>query len=106
MKKLAVLLLPLASLLLGASSESADAMADHGGEDLATGRKVHGIITAVEPAQLTIASAQRAVTGKIDPLRTRVTVNGKPAKVADLQLTAHAKAEICLEDVWLAIDIH
>lgn len=94
MKKLIL----LSFLLLGASSESA--------EELATGRKVHGVITAVEPSQLTIASSKRAVTGKIDPSRTRVTVNGKPAKVTDIQLTAHAKAELCLEDVWLAIDVH
>jgi len=55
---------------------------------------------------VTIASSQRAVTGKIDPVRTKVTVNGKPAKLADLKITAHAKAELCLDDVWIAIDTH
>jgi hypothetical protein len=33
-------------------------------------------------------------------------VHGKPAKLADLQLSSHAKAELCLDDVWLAIDTH
>jgi hypothetical protein len=76
------------------------------GEPTSTDRKVHGVITSIEPAKLTIASQQHAVTGKIDPLRTKVTVHGKPAKLADLQLSSHAKAELCLDDVWLAIDTH
>ncbi len=75
-------------------------------EPLATDRHVHGVITSVEPAVVTIASSQRNVTGKIDPVRTKVTVNGKPAKLADLKITAHAKAELCLDDVWVSIDTH
>src|SRR5688572_31569989 len=54
------------------------------GEELSTERRVHGVITSIEPQKLTIASQQHAVTGKIDPARTKVTVHGKPAKLADL----------------------
>ena len=75
-------------------------------EPLSTDRYVHGVITAVEPATVTIADAQRAVTGKLDPARTRVTLNGKPARIADLKVTAHAKAELCLDEVWVSIDAH
>lgn len=74
-------------------------------ETLATKRHVAGVITAVEPQSTTIASAQNAVTGKIDPARTRVTVHGRPGSLNDLKLAAHAKGELCLEDVWLAIDV-
>jgi len=77
-----------------------------GGEPTSTDRKVHGVITSIAPATLTIASSQHAVTGKIDPARTKVTMHGKPAKLSDLQLTSHAKAELCLDDVWLVIDAH
>lgn len=76
------------------------------GGDLSTQRRVHGVITAIEPANLTIASSNHTVTGKIDPARTRVTVNGRPGKLADLQLTDHAKGELCLDDIWLTIDTH
>jgi hypothetical protein len=76
------------------------------GEDLSTDRRVHGVITSVETAKLTIATQQHAVTGKIDPARTRVTINGKPGRLADLQITAHAKGELCLDDTWLVIDTH
>ena len=37
---------------------------------------------------------------------TRDMPNGKAGSLNDLKLTAHAKGELCLEDVWLAIDIH
>ena len=67
------------------------------GEPLSTDRHVHGVITSVAPS---------SVTGKIDPVRTKVTIHGKAAKIADLQITAHAKAELCLDDVWLSIDAH
>ena len=75
-------------------------------EPLSTDRHVHGVITSVDPIVVTIASSQRTVSGKIDPARTKVTVNGKPATLAALKITAHAKAELCLDDVWLAIDTH
>lgn len=76
------------------------------GEPLATQRRVAGVITAVDPSALTIASTQHTVTGRIDPARTRVTVQGKPGSLNDLKLTAKAKGELCLDDVWLAIDTH
>lgn len=76
------------------------------GEPLSTERLVHGVITSVDPAVVTITSSHRPVTGKIDPARTKVTINGKPAKLADLQVTAHAKAELCLDEVWVSIAAH
>ena len=92
----------IAFALLGA----ADPVASTQAETLATKRHVAGVITSVDTQSTTIASAQNAVTGKIDPQRTKVTVHGKPASLADLKLTAHAKGELCLDDVWLAIDVH
>ena len=76
------------------------------GDPLSTERHVHGVITAVDPALVTISSSQRTVSGKIDPARTKVTIHGKPATLADLKVTAHAKAELCLDDVWVSIDAH
>ena len=78
----------------------------HADEPASTTHHVHGIITAVDDGHLTIASMQTTVSGKLDPKRTRVTLNGKPAKLSDLKLTAHAKAELCLDDIWVAIDAH
>ncbi len=75
-------------------------------DELSTQRRVHGVITSIDPASITIASSQRAVSGKIDPARTKVTINGHAGTVADLKLTAHAKGELCLDDVWLVIDTH
>jgi hypothetical protein len=96
--------------LLAFASVSALAFALMGaGEPLSTDRHVHGVITSVDVASggsMVIASSTRTVTGKIDPVRTKVTINGKAAKLADLKVTAHAKAELCLDDVWIAIDEH
>ncbi len=78
-------------------------------EPLTTDRLVHGVITSVDASPngvVTIASSQRAVTGKIDPARTKITLHGKPAKLSDLQVTAHAKAELCLDETWISIDEH
>jgi hypothetical protein len=75
-------------------------------EPLATGRHVHGVITTSTPSELTIASDKHAVTGRIDPARTRVTVNGKPGTLRDLRVAALAKGELCLDDVWLVVDAH
>ena len=95
----------IAFALLGAADPTATASSSQA-ETLATKRHVAGVITSVDSQSTTIASAQNAVSGKIDPQRTKVTVHGKPGSIADLKLTAHAKGELCLEDVWLAIDIH
>ncbi len=97
MKSLALLLLTLS---LGAPS------ADPDGDALSTQRRVHGVITSVDATKLTIATSQKTVTGRIDPARTLVTLRGRPARTADLEITAHAKAELCLDDVWLRIDAH
>ena len=75
-------------------------------EPLSTDRLVHGVITSVDPAVVTIASSQRSVTGKIDPARTKITLHGKPAKLSDLKVTSHAKAELCLDETWISIDEH
>lgn len=91
------------ALTLGAPLSGSTAGAS---EPTATARHVHGIITAVGPDALSIASMQSTVTGKIDPARTKVRLHGKPAKLSDLKVTAHAKAELCLDDVWLVIDAH
>jgi len=104
MKKLIGLGSFLVLVLLPASARDASASGEP--QQLSTDRRVHGVITAVEPAVLTIATSQRSVTGRIDPARTKVTVRGKPGSLADLKVTAHAKAELCLDDVWLTIDAH
>jgi hypothetical protein len=91
----------IAFALLGAADPTAPQ-----GETLATKRRVAGVITSIDTQSTTIESAQNAVSGKIDPQRTKVTVHGKPGTLNDLKLTAHAKGELCLEDVWLAIDVH
>jgi len=100
---LAAVAFAFAFALLGAADPTTGASQ---AETLATKRHVAGVITAVEPQATTIASAQNAVTGKIDPQRTKVTVHGRPGTLTDLKLTAHAKGELCLDDVWLAIDLH
>jgi hypothetical protein len=76
------------------------------GDIQTTDRKVHGVITAIDGTAMTIADAQRSVTGKIDASRTKVTINGHPGKISDLKLTEHAKAELCLDDTWLVVDEH
>ena len=95
----------IAFALLGAADPQVVAQT-RDAESLATKRHVAGVITAVDTQSTTIASATSAVTGKIDPSRTKVTIHGKPGTLNDLKLTAHAKGELCLEDVWLAIDLH
>ena len=97
MKLLGLLAVASFALSLGASAPA---------EPLSTERHVHGVITAVDPVLVTISSSQRTVSGKIDPARTKVTLHGKPASLADLKITDHAKAELCLDDVWVSIDAH
>lgn len=92
----------IAFALLGAADPNAP---QSQAETLATKRHVAGVITSVDTQSTTIASTQNAVSGKIDPQRTKVTVSGKPGTLNDLKLTAHAKGELCLDDVWLAIDV-
>ena len=92
--------------LLGLLAFASFALSLGAGDPLSTERHVHGVITAVDPALMTISSTQRTVSGKVDPVRTKVTIHGKPASIADLKITDHAKAELCLDDVWVSIDAH
>jgi hypothetical protein len=96
-------LVVFAFALLGAASplDPAD-----GSTALSTERRVQGVITSVDPQDFRITDTQKAVTGRIDAQRTKVTVNGVPAKLTDVKLAAHAKGELCLDDVWVAIDVH
>jgi hypothetical protein len=79
MKSLGLVVLSFA--LLGAAPATSEGPASDA-EQLSTDRRVHGVITSIEQAKITIASSQRAVTGRIDPARTKVTINGHPAKLA------------------------
>ncbi len=94
----------LATVAGAASAEVGDA-GQGSRADLSTARRVQGVITAVDAQSLTIAPlhSNRGVTGRLDPKRTRVVVNGRPAKVADLQVTFSAKAEMGLDDVWVSV---
>ncbi len=78
MKKLGLVVFAVA--LLGASPPSEVQAGDLHAGDLATARRVRGVITSIEPSKLTIATQQHAVTGKIDPARTKVTINGRRAR--------------------------
>jgi hypothetical protein len=70
-----------------------------------THRRVRGIITELEGSALTIAPllARAEMTGRIDPKRTRIEVDGRPARPADLEVTLSANAELGLDDVWVSI---
>ena len=95
----------LAGSTAGASSANAGVSAASGIET--TQRNIQGIITAVEPTSLTIAPVasqkRHTVTGKIDPKRTRLLVDGKLSKISDLQITFTAQAELGLDDVWVTV---
>ncbi len=71
----------------------------------ATHRRVRGIITQVEGSALTIAPlvARDTMTGRVDPRRTRIEVDGKLARPVDLEVTLSASAEMGLDDVWTSI---
>jgi hypothetical protein len=88
------------------SSAGVLAAAGPGGSSVqTTHRKVRGIITEMDGSALTIAPllARAEMTGRIDPKRTRIEVDGKPARPADLEVTLNANAELGLDDVWLSI---
>jgi hypothetical protein len=99
-------MIALAIALVGAApppSSGADAPQP---EPTSTQRHVHGVITAVSATGITIATEKGSVTGKIDSERTKITFKGKPAKPSELPPSVHAKAELCLDDVWLTVDAH
>jgi hypothetical protein len=107
MKLFGVLTLTLAMVAVPPTADGAETRADDPSTDpLSTERRVHGVITSVDASTLAIATSQKTVIGRIDPTRTKVTVRGRPARASDLELTAHAKAELCLDDVWLRVDVH
>jgi hypothetical protein len=94
----------LAGLLAASTFALSLGWASPPAETLSTERLVNGVITTATPTELTIASSQRTVTGKIDRARTKVTLHGKAAKLSDLKVTDYAKAELCLDEVWVSID--
>jgi hypothetical protein len=74
-----------------------------------TQRRVRGIITAVDPANVTISPVSEGhrpcITGRIDPTRTRVIVDGRPGRATDLRVTENARAELSLDEVWMTIRV-
>jgi hypothetical protein len=73
-----------------------------------TQRRIRGIITAVDPANVTISPLQGhrpCITGRVDPTRTRIIVDGHPGRPADLRVTENARAELSLDDVWMTIRV-
>ena len=97
----------LITLLGGLAGSTTLAAPSRAGQVATTQRNIQGIITAVEPTSLTIAPVatqkRHTVTGKIDPQKTRVLVDGKVSKIADLQITYTAQAELGLDDVWVTV---
>ena len=73
-----------------------------------TQRRIRGIITAVDPSNVTISPIQGhtpCITGRVDPTRTRVIVDGHPGRPVDLRVTENARAELALDDVWMTIRV-
>jgi hypothetical protein len=105
MRAAAVSIIAVFLVFLGAPDASAlgpavrgDATPDH------TQRRVQGVITAVAPQSLTIDCSQtkRGVTGKLGAA-TRVTLNGKAARLQDLEVAQEARGEMGLDDAWIAV---
>ncbi len=91
-----------ASTLAGAGSLAANTSSIS-----ATQKRVQGIITAVDGANVTIAPLQskRTICGRVDAAKTKVFIDGKPATLADLRVTHSAKADLGLDDVWAHINV-
>ena len=75
-----------------------------------TQRRIRGIITAVDggASNVTISPLQGhrpCVTGRVDPTRTRIIVDGHPGRPAVLKVTENALAELSLDDVWMTIRV-
>ena len=75
-----------------------------------TQRRIRGIITAVDngASNVSISPLQGhrpCVTGRVDPTRTRIIVDGHPGRPADLRVTENARAELSLDDVWMTIRV-
>ncbi len=75
----------------------------------ATDKHVQGIITSVDGAQITVSpmlgKTGKTAMGRVDGARTKLFVNGKPAHVGDLKVTYAARGELCLDDVWLVLNV-
>jgi hypothetical protein len=67
----------------------------------ATQRRIAGVITAVDASSVTI-HGKSSVTGRVGG-NTRVVIDGRVARVADLRVTENAKAELGLDDIWASI---
>jgi hypothetical protein len=91
----------------GAVSLAVAALVAAFGADAATQRRYAGVITAVDSSSMTLAPVvgKQTITARIDPFRTKIVVNGHPGKAADLHVTHAAKAELCLDDVWLRVEV-
>jgi hypothetical protein len=76
-------------------------------DSLATERRVQGVITGLEGTSVTITPhhGPRTVTGRVDPSRSRVTIDGRAARLADLKLSSNAHAQIDLDETWLEIRV-
>jgi len=75
-----------------------------------TQRRIRGIITAVDAntSNVSISPIQGhrpCITGRVDPTRTRIIVDGHPGRPADLRVTENARAELSLDDVWMTIRV-
>jgi hypothetical protein len=93
--------------LLMVSGWSVRAATGPGGTPTAetTQKRVRGIITSVEGQEVTIAPVVSlpSLTGRIDPKRTHIEVDGHAARPVDLEVTLSANAELGLDDVWVSI---
>jgi hypothetical protein len=69
--------------------------------ETATQRRIAGVITAVDASSVTI-QGKTAVTARVAGT-TRVVIDGRVVRPADLRATMNAKAELGLDDVWASI---
>lgn len=98
----AVIVVSLGSTWSGSAVASDDSASGEPRET--TQRRVHGTITAVNGVLVTIAPFHgRTMTGRIDPKRTRIDVDGKRAGAAGLEVPLDARGELSLDDVWISI---
>ncbi|MEO7113111.1 MAG: hypothetical protein ABI183_21915 [Polyangiaceae bacterium] len=67
-----------------------------------TERHVQGVITAVDPTTVTI-QGKETVTARIDG-KTRIHLDGKLARLADLKVTYVARGELNLDEAWTDIE--
>jgi len=67
-----------------------------------TERHIQGVITAVDATTVTI-QGKHTFTAKIDG-NTKILLNGKQAKLSDLQVTQSARGEMNLDEAWADIE--